>query len=712
MNEGKQTCQAEDKKSLSIIPPFAFDAQSTFWPSLLDVTSATLAPAQITTHTEDDEVTNVSTIGATVSPHLSHPVAIPHLRPQSSFDSSFLAVPMDSLPLAGSIGHIFNTNDENPSNAPTTRTTASPQLAQLTTERRVSPPNTRPFHLLSLPIVSLDDLSSAEFIGHSPDNGDRDAENVPTAEATVSSQTGSDLIYIRELRITDNHAARFLELPNELLYEIMAFLLSIEPLYAPTHLRLLAPRHVCRRLRNAAEKEIRKTLNASHGHFDTRGNVELRRWFKGRAEPQELRHAVSLQVDVDTRHSLDKDLLKDFVSALPNCRQARVEIQGTGGLFGKPFGTLAITTVPPSHIHSFSWISATLGIRDPIPLDNFPWHVLANHLPWSQLTHLSLDCPLSDLDAYGVLSKGQTTLESVSLKLTERKKNLLGVPVPLPSLRSLTIDTRVPVRDLLSKLSLSALEKLDLKSRVCAREDSPLLNQHLNVPWGQLRSLSLSNEDTRERRSCPVTAILTECHQLQQFKWQGPSDTFETWTSVLSFRMSQQLQELIVKSDPQGCKLLLEKLLYRGNIIRRVNISHLDLDNSSRTLAYLPHWTHITVSEGVTLSNLSKILTIGKGLTKAAFLIFEGGTPLTSRISSKIQELELCTNIRIPSLWEWLDSIAIQSVKISFGGMVFNHSQVLDDMAPFLQRYPNLPSPLISAIHSYSPYDLLRFDEN
>jgi hypothetical protein len=218
-------------------------------------------------------------------------------------------------------------------------------------------------------------------------------------------------------------------LPNELLSEIMAFLLSTEPLYAPTHLRLLAPRHVCQRLRNAAEKEIRKTLNASHGHFDTRGNVELRRWFKGRAESQELRHAVSLQVDVDTRHSLDKDLLTDFVTALPNCRQARVEIQGTGGLFGKPFGGLAITTVPPSHIHSFSWISATLGIRDPIPLDNFPWHVLADHLPWSQLTHLSLDCPLSDVDAFDILLKERATFESVSLKLTEMNQNTSGDPV-------------------------------------------------------------------------------------------------------------------------------------------------------------------------------------------------------------------------------------------------------------------------------------------
>jgi hypothetical protein len=176
--------------------------------------------------------------------------------------------------------------------------------------------------------------------------------------------------------------------------------------------------------------------------------------------------------------------------------------------------------------------------------------------------------------------------------------------------------------------------------------------------------------------------------------------------------MSQQLEELIVESDPQGCKLLLEKLSYDGNVIRRVNVSHLEISGSPHTHASLPQWTHITVSGGVKLSDLSEILTDCEGLTKATFLIIEGGAPLTSWISSGIQELELCTNIRTPSLWEWLDSIAIQSVKISFGEVLLNHNQVLDDMAPFLQRYPNLPSPLISPIHSSSSYDLLRFDEN
>ena len=504
--------------------------------------------------------------------------------------------------------------------------------------------------------------------------------------------------------MTENYLATILQLPVELLCEIMAFLLSTEPLYAPTHLRLLAPRHVCRLFRNAAEMVIPMTLNASHRPFFAERDLELTVWYKRYTGFKNLRHAVSFQIDTRNLNFLDLDLLNDFVGALPNCQQARVEIQGPA-VRSLPITT---STVPPSRFHNFSWISATLGVRDPIPVDNFPWRILMDDLPWCQLTHLSLDCPLSDLDAFNILSKGSTTFESVSLKLTQINQDISRDPVALPHLRSLTIDTHFPLRDLLSKLLPSALKNLDLKSGVSTEEDSPLINEHLNVPWGQLRSLSLSNEDTGEMRRCPVTAILMQCSQLERFQWEGPSGAFETFTNVLSFAMSCKLEELIVKSNPRGCNLLLEKLSYDGNVIKRVDISHLVLKDSPNTNASLPHWTHVTVSEGITLSDLSEILNAGQGLTKATFLITEGGDALASSISSGIHELEICTHIRTSLLWEWLFLIHIQSVKISFGGVVSNYGEVLDDMAPFLQRYPNLPSP---PAHSSSLYDLLRFDK-
>jgi len=187
-NERKQSYPAEDKEPPPIIPPFAFDAQSIFWPSLLNVTSATLTPAQIigqSPNTQDDEVTNVPTTGATLFPQISRPrtAAAPPLRPHSTFRASLLDVTTDSLPPAGSIGHILNTEDGNPSNVPATGATASFLFAPMTTEPKLSPPNTRPFRFLSLPTVSSDDLSFADFISHAPDNEDGDAGEVLTAEA-------------------------------------------------------------------------------------------------------------------------------------------------------------------------------------------------------------------------------------------------------------------------------------------------------------------------------------------------------------------------------------------------------------------------------------------------------------------------------------------------------------------------------------------------
>ncbi|KIM39207.1 hypothetical protein M413DRAFT_29393 [Hebeloma cylindrosporum] len=654
--------------------------KSMFWPSSLRTTSPALAPTQTITHVQADEAIKVPTPGATLSRILSQRSGRSKARinqrqfqniirpagPEPAFWPSLFGGTSNTLSPAQTIGRIPNAQDEQ---VPTTENGPNVSLRL-------------PFANPPIPTQSMFSLGLplARSIGHifSVQNA-----NAPTSGNTVPPQS-----------------ARFLKLPNELLCEIIGFLLSSEPLYEPTHRRLLALRHVCRHLRETAEREIRKALNAPHCRFDMEKHAELRRWFKDRAEDHFLRDEVSFQVHLDTCHFLDEDLLNGFVDALLHCRQASVEFQASGlfgvdmeitvhpillSTFGQDYhGTLPITTAVarPSRIHSFSWISSTLGIRDPIPLDNFPWRVLVNDLPWSQLTHLSLDCPLSDLDAYEVLSNGWATINGISLKLTEIHENteinkdtervrdtklsryLSGHAIALPSLRSLTVNTHIPIRDFFSKLSLPALENLVLKSPVRSREESSRLNECLNVPWSQLKSLSLSNDDTRDRCRCPVTAILVECKELERFHWEGHSEALELWPSVSAHVMPPKLGELVVKSDPRGCKSLLEMLVYKDNVISDVKVSHFDIMNySPEVQAYLPCWTHLTVFEGVTLSDLSEILNSCRALTQAAFHIIEGGDHWTSWISSSIQELEICTNALTPSLWEWLDADAIQCLK-------------------------------------------------
>jgi hypothetical protein len=199
-----------------------------------------------------------------------------------------------------------------------------------------------------------------------------------------------------------------------------------------------------------------------------------------------------------------------------------------------------------------------------------------------------------------------------------------------------------------------------------------------------------------------------ECSQLERFQWDGHSDTFETSTAVLSFVMSQNLQELIIESDPQGCQVLMEKLLYRGNVIRRVNVSHIDLQWKRHYLEEsLRHWTHITISE-VTLFVVSDILTVGESLTKAVFRVVEGATPTTAIHCPLLQEFEISTSIRTPSLWEGLEANQLQSVQVIFEEGTLNHKLVLDDMAPFLQRHQNLPPPLITPAHVLHSSPLTR----
>jgi len=507
-------------------------------------------------------------------------------------------------------------------------------------------------------------------------------------------------------------------LPPELLENILEFVLSDEPLYAPTHLRLLAPRHVSRNLRIHAEAVMWRTLNASRRLLQVAQNSEIREWFKRGAQSPSAKFRNEVSFKLDINHPWDLELSKYFVGALLNCRKARVEIQVPVDLFGRPYSQSPVTTtttIPRSKICEFSWTSSALGIRDSIPLNlKFPWPILVNDLPWLQLTRISLDCPLSDLDALEVLSKGQAAFESVSIKLTNtslKLSNSLGQSVALPFLHSLTIDTRVPVQDLFSKLSLPALEHLELKCPITTEEQSPLLNEHLNIPWIQLKSLSLLNRDTWEGRCCPVAAILMKCSQLGRFQWDGDSDAFETSAVILSFEMSQNLEELVISSDPQGCQVLLEKLSYRCDAIRRANISHLhDLNTHPSTKASLRHWTHIMISQGVTLIDISDILAIGESLIKAVFRVIEGPTPTGTAISCPLlQELELSTSIRTPSLWELLEAKLMQSVTVILGGEVLNHKLVLDDMAVFLQQYPNLRSLLIIPPHTLpsSPYTLL-----
>ena len=143
-------------------------------------------------------VTYIPTSGETYSFRFPCPktrgslAAVPSLRPQSTFHTFLKDVSSGSLPM-GSTSDTSNAENGSGANVPATRSepTACLRLAQLKTEHRASPPNILLSHPPSPSTMSLDDPASPEFVGHAPDNEDRDPQNVIAIEATIVLQTGS-----------------------------------------------------------------------------------------------------------------------------------------------------------------------------------------------------------------------------------------------------------------------------------------------------------------------------------------------------------------------------------------------------------------------------------------------------------------------------------------------------------------------------------------
>jgi len=186
---------------------------------------------------------------------------------------------------------------------------------------------------------------------------------IPIIQSTTSPRPRSYNIWIPKLPFTNSLPASFLNLPPELLQRILEFVLFNKPPYAPMHLHLLAPRHVCRDLRIHVESVMRKTLNASLCFLQAGQESEIRKWFKRGTDSSSAKFWNTVRFKLDAHCPLNLELWKYFFGALHNCRQARVEIQVPVDLVGRPnrIPGVTTTTVPRSQIREFSWISSTLG---------------------------------------------------------------------------------------------------------------------------------------------------------------------------------------------------------------------------------------------------------------------------------------------------------------------------------------------------------------
>ncbi|KAF8963083.1 hypothetical protein BDZ97DRAFT_1919994 [Flammula alnicola] len=469
--------------------------------------------------------------------------------------------------------------------------------------------------------------------------------------------------------ISDVHPRKPLidALPNELITSILEYLLPNDTL-TPTHRHLINVRGVSNRWKALSQQLLFQSgslilspslsttaeFNPSHRDLRSKWHAQLRHVIKTRG------HFDTVAFCFDSRSSPDEDLASLFTGALSKCRRS------------------AIVRLLPESEHD---------LQDPMHFE-FPRLNFRQDLRWSRLTELRLDCPLSDSDAYDILTLGSQTLETVAL--TVRKSGSLEEDIPniqcLDHLHSLEINSWVELMTLFSRLSLPSLTNLSLGARtesalLTPSAASSLLDPELNIPWSRLTRLSLRSHSYRP---CSLDRILSKCNQLSRFEWQGGLREFAS-SDTLPPTALPRLQELTLLSDEAGaCESLLELLSHVPNV-QVIKISRY----SRHVLWFLErHYTklvNLAIDERITLHTLASILrSVGQTLVRGEFVTGDiDGQPLMGDISClSLKHLTLRSSVSLRSFWERIDKLPLQTLTI-----ILQNGISSPEIEPFLSRF-------------------------
>lgn len=333
-------------------------------------------------------------------------------------------------------------------------------------------------------------------------------------------------------------------LPIDALVEVFRYIYS----NTSTVKSLLNVRGVSHSWRAAADTLVWRSLIASPRLFDiplscvTIQNLEEDitpcGWFRDGLNRQQTLNYVTF--NLDEGRLFNRDLVKIFIEALLKCKRACVEIDLDSPPERSSNQHLGASDPSIIPLYQFLWKSNYLGIGSCIPSKFcFPWPNLRNGVPWSQLTTLYLDWPLSIDDARHILSEGRMTFEHVSLFCIapidtgttdaddEKPRETTTYSSPLNSivhhLISLTIHTCIDLTPLFSSFVFQSLKHLDLGARGQFKslpDDVPsLLHHDLDISRGSLMSLSLFS--TKNMDHSIIHPILIKCRKLRRLEWYG-----------------------------------------------------------------------------------------------------------------------------------------------------------------------------------------------
>ncbi|CAA7265723.1 unnamed protein product [Cyclocybe aegerita] len=335
-----------------------------------------------------------------------------------------------------------------------------------------------------------------------------------------------------------------------------------------------------------------------------------------------------------------------------------------------------------------------LQICDTRPhISGCPWRDLELGNRWSNQTTLSLLCPLLVQQARRLLLHGKSTLVDVTFgQLYEDPAQLPPIRrgaslIKLDHLESLSITSSTHLGFLFDKtvVRLPKLKRLSLTShRGRSGLSAPAVLDHaLDVPWGNLKRLSLANESSSP---CDILLILSKCDNLRQFCWSDDMEHFPASGRLPASKLFH-LEELNISSSSEGCDALMNCFPKETVLnLRKGSFTSLPLTLQQSGDLAQSQLTHIAVQDAIPLENLLVILKGLKSLQDGKFAISDLQSLNVASSYSHLQcrslrSLELSTTRSLRPLWSRIVSRDISTIVLSTRN---HHLNLAEDIQPFL----------------------------
>lgn len=287
-------------------------------------------------------------------------------------------------------------------------------------------------------------------------------------------------------------------------------------------------------------------------------------------------------------------------------------------------------------------------------------------LPWAQLTTISLQCPLSAVDCYNVVSACPLLQEvgffSVFESLPRTWENFPTIQAI--ALSSLAINSTAPLYSFFNAIDFCGLKSIELRLEYPTLDGNVGRLQALNVKWHELEHISLR---------CDLD--ITDAYQLFQCCHEASRITWHNLTSPNLPRAPSTKTELVL---PKSLDLTIAPDAPSHFSLPLLNLMVTAISNARQlTLSSLP-WKSlrhsmfdlleaITLTKPISVTRCLEVLRKSPNLRQATLTIDKSDSPLPGIIeASKLASLKLSTSIDdLEPLFDHIVVPAITSIDLT-----------------------------------------------